>query len=183
MSAQTTLATIRELEVISASGSRCELVKGEMIEMAPAGWTHGRIANAVAFALTSYVKERGLGEVASAETGFVIGRNPDTVRAPDVSFVSSERLTGVGRVSGFLELSPDLAVEVVSPGDSAGAVQAKAEGWLEAGTRLVWVVYPESKSVVAYRPEGRARILGENDVLDGAPLFDGFALPVAELFG
>ena len=182
MSTQTKPATIDDVEALSAKGSRCELVKGEIIEMPPAGWAHGRIANAIAFALTAYVKERDLGDVASAETGYIIGRNPDTVRAPDVSFVSRERLTGAGEISGFLELSPDLAVEVVSPGDSAGAVQSKAEIWLETGARLVWVVYPESKSVVVYRTEGLARILHESDTLDGEPVFDSLALSVRELF-
>ena len=150
--------------------------------MPPAGWIHGRVANAIAFELTAYVREWDLGEIASAETGFVIGRDPDTVRAPDVSFVSKDRLTSIREVSGFLEISPDLAVEVVSPGDSAGAVQSKAEGWLDAGARLVWVVYPESKSIVVYRTEGRARVLHEGDTLDGEPLFDSFALTVRDLF-
>ncbi len=182
MSTQTTLATTDDLEALSATGSRCELIKGELIEMPPAGWTHGRIANAIAFALTAYVKDRNLGEVASAETGFVIGRDPDTVRAPDVSFVSGERLIGIGELSGFLEISPDLAVEVVSPSDSAGVVHAKAEGWLEAGTRLVWVIYPDSKSVVVYRTEGRAQVLHEGDTLNGAPVFDSFVMSVREIF-
>ena len=182
MSTQTTLAKISDLEALAAKGSRCELIKGDLIELPPAGWTHGRIANAIAFALTSFVKERNLGEIASAETGFIIGREPDTVRAPDVSFVSQERLVGVSETSGFLELSPDLAVEVVSPGDSANAVQTKAEGWLDSGARLVWVVYPESRSVVVYRTGGQARVLHEGDTLDGQPVFDSFTLAVGILF-
>ena len=161
MSTRTTYATAADLVALSAEGRRCELVEGEIREMAPAGARHGRAALRVGQRIAQYVEPRRIGEAFAAETGFRIRRDPDTVRAPDASFVSNERLPVGGLPSGFLDFAPDLAVEVVSPGDSADAVQSKAEGWLAAGARLVWVVYPESRSVVAYRSGGRAHVLQE----------------------
>ena len=182
MSTRTTYATAADLVALSAEGRRCELVEGEIREMAPAGARHGRAALRVGQRIAQYVEPRRIGEAFAAETGFRIRRDPDTVRAPDASFVSNERLPEGGLPSGFLDFAPDLAVEVVSPGDSADAVQSKAEGWLAAGARLVWVVYPESRSVVAYRSGGRAHVLQEGDSLDGHPVFEDFSLPIADLF-
>ena len=112
------------------------MVEGEIREMAPAGARHGRAALRVGQRIAQYVEPRRIGEAFAAETGFRIRRDPDTVRAPDASFVSNERLPVGGLPSGFLDFAPDLAVEVVSPGDSADAVQSKAEGWLAAGDPL-----------------------------------------------
>ena len=124
-----------------------------------------------------------MGEVFAAGTGFLLRRDPDTVRAPDVAFVSSERLGTSEASSGFLERAPDLAVEVVSPSDSAAAVQSKVEDWLGAGTRLVWVVYPDTRSVTVYRSLNEAEVLSEPDALDGAPVLTDLAVPVSDLFG
>ncbi len=185
MSTQRTLVTVEQLPEISArlsaDGGRCELVRGELVKMAPAGRTHGRIANTIAFILTSHVRRHDLGEVYAAETGFILRRSPDTVRAPDASFVSKERL-GEEEAPGYLELAPDFAVKVVSPSDSASMVQAKVEDWLKAGTRLVWVVYPATRSVTVYRSLQEALVLSEDDALDGAPVFEGFSIRVMELF-
>ena len=100
-----------------------------------------------------------------------------------MAFVSSERLGTSEAPSGFLERAPDLAVEVVSPSDSAAAVQSKVEDWLGAGTRLVWVVYPDTRSVTVYRSLNEAEVLSEPDALDGAPVLTDFAVPVSDLFG
>ncbi len=186
MSTRTIYATAADLAALSADGHRCELVEGEIIEMAPAGARHGRTALRIGQRIAQYVESRGIGEAFAAETGFRIRRDPDTVRAPDASFVSGGRLPVGGLPSGYLDFAPDLAVEVVSPGDSAGdsadAVRSKAEDWLAAGTVLVWVVYPESRSVVAHRGGGRARVLRRGDSLDGHPVIEDFSLPLAELF-
>ena len=186
MSAQKTLVTVDQLLDISsrlnAEGKRCELVKGELIVMAPAGGRHGRIANKIAFLVTKVTEAGRLGDVFAAETGFVLQRDPDTVRAPDVSFVSKERMGTDEIPAGFLELAPDLAVEVVSPNDSAPTVQSKVEDWLEAGTRLIWVVYPDTRSVTVYRSLHEAEVLSESDTLDGAPVFLDFSVTVRNLF-
>lgn len=182
MSAQKTLVTADELLCISAEGKRCELIRGEVIDVAPTGGLHGRVANRIAYLLTAYVEPRGLGTIFAAETGFLLQRNPDTVRAPDAAFVAKQRLPSESVAEGYVDGPPDLAVEVISPGDSASQVQAKTRAWLHAGTRLVWVVYPESKTVMVYRSRRDVTELSGGDILDGQPVFPDFSAPVDEVF-
>lgn len=165
----------------SAAGRRTELVRGDLVVMAPAGGRHGQIAHTFALFIGIHVRDRNLGRVFAAETGFLLWRRPDTVRAPDVAFVAGERL-GAETPAGFLALAPDLAVEVVSPGDSTAAVRDKVQDWLEAGTRLVWVVYPEKRSVVAHRQDDEPETFSEEDTLSGAPVLSDFTIRVRELF-
>ena len=149
VSAPRPLVTADELPTVSARhsvlGKRTQLVRGELIVMAPAEGRHGHVAHKVALLVGNHVLERGLGRVFAAETGFFLRRDPDTARAPDVAFVASERLGIEDIPAGFLEVAPGLVVEVVSPGDSGTSVRSKVTDWLTAGTRLVWVVYPESR--------------------------------------
>ncbi len=182
MSAQTTLISAEEFWKLIGEGKRCELVKGEAVEMAPAGGLHGDTANTIAFLLTSHVRQNDLGKIFAAETGFIISRNPDTVRAPDVSFVPKDRLPLGGVPSGFLAMTPDLVVEVVSPSDYATAIQEKAEMWLTAGVRLVWVVYPESQSVVVYDSLDEAKVLHVGNDLKGVPALEDFQVGVEDFF-
>ena len=185
MSAQRTLISADDLPDISArlsaKGRRCELVRGELIEIALSGARHGTIAQSIAFIIGSYVEPRELGYIFAAGTGFILQHNPDTVRAPDVAFVSKERLQGEVP-PGYMGIVPDFVVEVVSPNDSASAVQAKVEDWMRAGTRLVWVVYPETRSVAVYRSLQEARVLSSAETLDAKPVFDDFSVPVSDLF-
>ena len=167
---------------LSALGQRTELVGGHLIVMAPAGGRHGQVAHRLGLFIGNHVLERNLGRVFAAETGFVLQRDPDTVRAPDVAFVAGERL-GAGEIpAGFLDMAPDLAAEVVSPGDSAAAVRDKVRDWLKAGTQVVWVVCPETRSVVVHRRGHAEKALNEADELGGEPVFEDFAVPVRELF-
>ena len=183
---QGTLVSADDLPALSsrlaAEGKRTELVRGDLVVMAPAGGRHGHIAHRLSLFIGNHVLEGGLGRVFAAETGFLIGRDPDTVRAPDVAFVAAGRLGDGEPPSGFLELAPDLAVEVVSPSDSPAAVGGKVQDWLEAGTPLVWVVYPDSRSVTVYRQTGQPEELSETDVLPGAPALPEFAVAVRDLF-
>ena len=123
---------------------RCELVRGELIMMSPAGSEHGGIIAEFTAILRDFVKDHKSGKVFGAETGFIIGRDPDTVRSPDVSFVEKARLPPK-LPRGFFPGPPDLAVEVLSPSDRAGEVQAKVQDWLAAGCLAVWVVDPENR--------------------------------------
>ena len=182
MSTQKAYYTAEDLMRISTQGKRFELVKGELVEMAPTGGRHGRVASRIDYRLRGYVELHQLGEVFAAETGFRLARNPDTVRAPDVAFVSKERLPSEEQLVGFPDLVPDLVVEVVSPSDTAGRVQAKVEDWLRAGPRLVWVAYPDTRSVVVYRSLDEVGVLGPEDILPGEPVLPGFSCPVADLF-
>lgn len=168
MSTPKTSLTAADLMRVSSQGQRWELVKGELVEMEPVGGRHGLIASRIGFRVRLHAEAEDLGEVFAAETGFRLSRNPDTVRASDVAFVSRDRLPAVGLMAGFPDLAPDLVVEVVSPGDSAGAVQAKLEDWLNSGASLVWVVYPDTRSVAVYRSLDQVSILTSGDSLEGA---------------
>jgi Uma2 family endonuclease len=152
-----------------------------MVMMSPAGFEHGRIAMAIGTALTNYVKLRGLGVVTGAETGYQIGHDPDTVRAADVGFIRAERVPPELTL-GFFDGAPDLAVEVLSPGDRAGEVLAKIQEWLIAGCRAVWLVDPVRRTVSVYDRQDRVVTASVAQEVRGGDVLPGFALPVAEIF-
>lgn len=120
----------------------------------------------------------------AGETGFVLATNPktgrDTVRAPDVGFIAKNRLTPL--TGGFYHLAPDLVVEVVSPSDSARNIRRKVDQYLRAGTRLVWIVYPDDKFVDVYRPDHDTSTFRIDDTLDGYEVLPGLSLPVHDVF-
>lgn len=149
--------------------------------MSPGGYEHGRIIVRVARRLADFVRENRLGDVTGARTGFHTGRDPDTVRAPDVGFVRSERVP-TEPIKGYFQGAPDLAVEVLSPDDRAGEVLAKVRDWLAAGCRRVWVVDPRTRTVSVHRSRSEVAVLSESDTLTDEELLSGFGLPVAELF-
>ena len=140
------LFSAEDLLHLPTNGRRLELVKGKIYEMAPAGGRHGGVANTIGTLLGTHVRNHKLGVVFAAETGFILSRAPDTVRAPDAAFVSADRLPSDGLPDGFLELAPDLVVEVVSPNDRPSEVREKVAEWLEAGTRMVIVLYPSTQT-------------------------------------
>ena len=150
--------------------------------MSLAGREHGVIANWLAYLLTSYNVEHPLGVVSAAETGFVLARDPDTALGPDVAFVRTERLPQGTDESRLWPVTPDLAVEVYSPGDQADEMAIKVGAYLDAGVQLVWVVYPKRHNVVEYAPGGQERILGDDDTLDGGEVLPGFSHPVRDLW-
>ncbi len=149
--------------------------------MAPAGGEHGWLASNLNVSLGVHVKAHQLGKVFTAETGFVVSRNPDTVRAPDCAFISKDRVPHP-IPKKFVDTIPDLVVEVVSPDDSAEDVSEKVSEWLRAGVRLVWVVYPRSRTVVVHRSAKDVQILYEDDLLAGGEVVRGFELRVSEIF-
>lgn len=173
--------TTAEQLLATSGGGRSELVRGELVIMNPAGFEHGWIVNNISFAITRLVKERRLGIVTGAETGFQIGHDPDTVRAPDVGFVSSDRVPSKA-TKGFFLGAPDLAVEVLSPSDRAVAVTAKVQDWLASGCRAVWVVDPGTKSVTVYRGLDRVAVLSHTEILTCDGILPDFSLPVGEIF-
>ena len=161
---------------------RCELLRGELIMVAPAGGQHGRIEVDLIIALGTYAKPRGLGVVYGGDTGFLIARDPDTVRVPDAALVRAGRLPAEEPL-GYIEGAPDLAVEVLSPNDRASEVIAKVQEWLTAGSRMVWVVDPKSRTVSVYRSRTEIAVLGASDTLTGGDVLPGFSLSVGEIFG
>lgn len=149
--------------------------------MSPGGFDHGRIIINITGSLIKFLEAHPWGVLTGAETGFHIGREPDTVRAPDVGFVCRERIPA-GRVRGFFPGPPDLAVEVLSPDDRAGEVLLKVRDWLDSGCRSVWIVDPRSRTICVHRSGRKIVMLGETDTLDGDDLLPGFTLPVAAIF-
>lgn len=174
--------TAEQLLETPDDGLRRELVRGEVRQMTPAGYQHGRIAQNVAASLHRHVHEKNLGVVLAAETGFKISANPDTVRAPDAAFVGRERVEAAGGITGYWPGAPDLAVEVVSPNDRFAEVEEKVADWLATGTRMVFIVNPQGGTVTIWTPEGGARILTEEDIVDGGDVVPGWTLPVADVF-
>jgi Uma2 family endonuclease len=169
-------------QLLEATGlGRCELVRGELIMMTPVSGEHARIVLKLGARLLAFVEEKRLGTVYAGDPGFHIGRDPDTVRAPDVAFVRAERLPK-GPVRGFFQTPPDLAVEVLSPGDRAGEVLDKVHQWLEAGCRVVWVVDPEHQTVTVYEGPDRIATRTADDELTCDELLPGFGLAVKEIF-
>lgn len=182
MSATIQGMTAEELLRMPDDGFRYELIRGELKKMVPAGSNHGRIAVNVAVHLAQYVRANNLGRVYAAETGFRLALDPDTVRAPDVAFIRQERIEEVGEVEGYWPGAPDLAVEVISPGDLYTEVEEKVFTWLEAGTRLVVVVDPRRHTVTVYRGKGDIRVLTEGELLRGEDVVPGWEVAVEELF-
>jgi len=176
----TTLLTADELLNTSIPDKRVELVRGVLIVREPAGYLHGDVTMRLGARLSSFATARELGRVLAAETGFRVQSDPDTVRAPDIAFLSTERIPDP-RPQGFLTMAPDLVVEVLSPHDRPGETLAKIGDWLEGGARLVWVVDPERRGARIYRPDGSQSVISENESLDGEDVLPGFTCQLAEV--
>ena len=169
------LLTAEELLQLNLPNKRTELVRGRLLVREPAGYVHGDVAMLIGAAVLQHVEANSLGRVFAAETGFTLARGPDTVRAPDVAFIRSERLPSPPP-RGFAELAPDLAVDVLSPDDRPGEVLQKVADWLNAGTLLVWVVDPRRRIGRAYRADGSETQVDDEGWLEGEELLPGFRL-------
>lgn len=178
MSVETRLMTADELLAMPDDGMRHELVNGELITMSPAGTDHGEIAMRIALHLAAHVQKHRLGKVYSSDTGFKLGQDPDTVRAPDVTFISASRVV---KTRKHFPGAPDLAVEVISPNDTYSEVHAKVREYLAAGTRLVIVVDLDGEVAEIHSPTG-VRYIPPEGSLDGAEVVPGWTLPLRELF-
>ena len=177
-----TAHSITTAEQLLAAGDvgPCELVRGELIEMIPPGGEHGRIVTELVFALRNHAGETRAGRVLS-EVGFILSRDPDTVRAPDVAFVRAEREAETA-TEGYIPGAPDIAIEVLSPNDRHGPVAAKVRDWLTAGAMAVWVVDPRARTVTVHVAEGGHTTLREGEVLAGGAAVPGFEMPVEAIF-
>jgi Uma2 family endonuclease len=187
MSTTTRLVTADELLVTphrDEHGNDCllELIRGELKKMSLTGGTHGLICALLGAVLLQFVKPRGLGAVFGAETGFIVERNPDSVLGADAAFVSRERLETVENLDKFVPFAPDLAVEVLSPSNTAVEMDEKIALYFGAGSRAVWVVNPKRRTVSVYSSPFDVRILGERDALDGGDVLPGFSYQLSELF-
>ena len=176
------ITTAEELMDMPDDGYRYELVRGELRKIAPTGGEHGWIASDINGSLNPYVKANGLGRTYTAEPGFILEREPDHVRAPDVAFVRRERIEAIGRQTGYWPEAPDLAIEVISPNDRYTEVDEKVADWLAAGTRMVVVVNPRNKTVKVHRSPADVVTLTLADTLDGSDVVPGWQMAVADIF-
>lgn len=172
--------TPEDLLALPDDGKTYELVGGRLVEKQMGGfsdWVSGRVLRL----LGDLGEDRGLGFVIS-ETGYQCFSDPRMVRKPDVSFIRRGRLTGERIPDGHIPVPPDLAVEVVSPNDTAYEVETKVQEYLEAGVPLVWVVYPNTRGIHVYRRDGAPDRLGELDDLTAPELIPDLRCRVADLF-
>jgi Uma2 family endonuclease len=180
--ATTTPTTAADLLAMPDDGWRYELIEGVLHRMSPAGFEHGEIGSTFVRHLGNFVVPRDLGRVVTGETGFFLSRDPETVVAPDAAFVRADRLPPRAERRGYLDLVPDLVVEVVSPNDRPTEVEDKVARYLAAGARLVWVTYPRRRLVRVHAPGRAPQDLSEGDALDGEDVLPGFRLPVDDIF-
>jgi len=175
------LLTLEELA--DAVGDRPgELIDGRFVPMSPTGWPHARAEVKVSSKLEHFAEASGLGTVLGGEAGIIIRRGPDTVRGADVAYISRERLAQASP-DGYLDVAPELIVEIVSPNDRWTDITAKLEDYFSIGVELVWLVDPQRRRVSCYRSPTELALLGPGDTLTAEPMLPGFALPVAGLFG
>lgn len=171
-----------EFLVLPLSDVKAELVRGELRVTPPAGGQHGCVGTNLVGLLLSHLKGRGFGRVFGDGAGYELVQLPRTVRCPDASFVRANRLPKEGIGPGLLKLAPDLAVEVLSPSESASELEEKLDDYRACGTPLIWVVDPARRTVMIVASNSPVRWLRETDTLDGGEVVPGFSCGVAELF-
>ena len=159
-----------------------ELVRGELRVTPAPGASHGMIAANLTFLLSAHVRELKVGWVFSDSVGYQLVDLPRTVRRPDMSFVRADRLPPEGVGPGFLKLAPDLAVEVLSPSETASALEEKLDDYRTCGTLLIWVVDPLRRTVMIIASDAQPRWAHEGDRLDGGAVLPRFHRAVADLF-
>jgi Uma2 family endonuclease len=179
--ATTVQATVDDVLRLASAGERYELIDGELVPMSPNGFEHGDIEVQVSLMFANHVRSRKLGKVVGGDVLFRLDSSGRLARAPDIAFVRRERLRGIDLTVPF-KGAPDLAVEIVSPSDSAGDVQRKVKTWLAHGTFAVLLIYPDSHSVVLWRDSGAVHLTGAGDIIDLDPALPGFRCQVRDLF-
>jgi Uma2 family endonuclease len=181
MAAHAIAFSAEDLWNLPDDGMRHELIGGQLRTMTPAGAEHGRVVSTAGVLLGVHVRASGSGVTFGAETGFVLTRDPDTVRAPDAAFVTRAHAEAVGRTVKFWPGPPDFAIEVISPGDSFSEVKSKAMSWIAAGARAILVLDPAQGTATVYRASGDIRSFtdGELDLTDAVP---GWRVAVADFF-
>lgn len=172
----------QDLWRIVADGGRYELYRGELIPMTPVGLEHGRVVARLVRILDEYVSRNRLGAVCT-EVGFELFRDPDITLAPDIAFIETSRLPTGAAAKTFVPFPPDLAVEVLSPSDTATETMRKIETYLNAGVQLVWVVDPGTQRVAVYRSLRDVKVLTPEHDLDAEEIIPGFRTKVSAIFG
>ncbi len=176
------LYSAQDLESFSNNGKRYALILGELIEMPPAGNEHGMFTDLVSSNASVYAQQKKLGVGFAAETGFILTRNPDSVIAPDWSFIVKERLL-IPIEKSYGTVIPDLVIETRSPGDGRSEFLSKILLWLDAGVKIVWGIDPKNRTLTVYRVNSPTKILMSGDTLEGDEILPGFTYPLNRLFG
>ena len=176
------LLTADDLLRLYSEGIRGELIRGVLHETMASGEEHGEIVMNLGIILGGFVKPRRLGRLVASDVGVRLERDPDTVREPDLAFISAEKRPLGVRNTGYIEVAPDLVVEIVSPSDRPADVVEKARMWLSYDAELVWVVYPDTRTVGVHRPDAPEVMLGEDDTLNGGAALPGFSCIVRDIF-
>ncbi|MDX2212953.1 MAG: Uma2 family endonuclease [Oculatellaceae cyanobacterium bins.114] len=174
--------TDEEFMALPKDGHRYEIVNGELVDMGNSGALHGNLAIILSSALFATVNAQKLGSLFDSSTAFKMKN--DNKRSPDISFFAKERLQGMTELpTGFLEGAPDLAVEILSPGNTVEEIETKITEYFDNGARLVWMISPTQHYVLVYRcAQEPDRLLKSVDSLDGEEVIPGFTFPVADLF-
>ena len=179
--ATTKLITAEDLFEMGSDCDR-ELIRGELTPVSPASHRSSAVAARLIFKLGTHVYADNLGQLSGADGGFVLSRDPDVVVAPDVAFVSAERLPPPDEQNRFLEIAPDFVVEVVSPSDRFTDLNDKVMLYLNAGVRLVWVVDPMRETITVYTAEHSPQVVTTSDTIDCSDVIPECAFSVAEVF-
>ncbi|MDB5341161.1 MAG: putative restriction endonuclease [Planctomycetaceae bacterium] len=182
MSTDVLIRTAEDLFEMPNDGNRYELVQGVLRKMSPAGGAHGEVECFLGAHLMFHARKNRLGSTYVGDTGFKIRTNPDTVLAPDVAFVTRERVQTIPDRFKFIPLVPDLVIEILSPGDREREVLLKVADWLSAGTRAVILVHPRKKTVRLFRSAEQFVALSEQDVLEVPDIVPGWSVSIAEIF-
>lgn len=178
--ATATLMTVEELAALPEDGHVHELVQGELSTMPPPHFPHADIVYSILQSLIRFLAANPVGR-AYPEAGFLLNDKPSTVRQPDIGFVSAERLSR-RMPNDYFPGAPDLAIEVVSPSDKAADLDLKIRQYLNAESKAVIVVYPQTRTVWIHRPTGSPQLLDAGRNLEIPDVLPGWALPLAEIF-
>jgi Uma2 family endonuclease len=174
--------TAEQLLRMEDDGFRYDLIEGELDKMPLAGGRHGDVAAELGALMRTHTKLHRLGKTFAAETGFLLARNPDVVLGPDVSFVRADRIPAQGIPEGYFPGAPDLAVEVISPGQSRPKIERKAALFLTHGAQAVVILDPQRRTATIHCPNSPVETLGEGDILDLGFVVAGFSVQLADLF-
>ena len=179
---KTKLLTADDLLRLYGQGVRGELIRGELHETMSTGINHGRTVMKASIQLGNFIMPRQLGTLVGSDTGIWLERDPDTVREPDIAYISAEKMPLDADIPGYSEVVPDLVMEIRSPSNSLREIREKALMWQDFGVRLVWVAYPDTRTVDVYAADSSVLTLTEDDKLDGGNVLPGFVCRVGEIF-